>query len=407
MVLKRQLNGSPKNQVLVMLFPQSKIARPYNKSRHSLPRKSLEYRDYVISIVDGKAVLKAVESVRHMDTSRSVPIRPPLTFFKDINDSFFADSLFDRTQAYDDQVISQVRNIAVNSGILDLENSRQVAAFKAFCPAGLLFYPNASADKMVSALSFINLLWFVDDILDDKYFLTTGEAVSLVSCVANTFIFQARPSNPCTNWPKIESYALAVRGRLLMHMSAEWVARFGQSYRNYAFASLKETNMNRQRKKINVDQYQDLRMLTSAVYPCQELLAMIYGFDMPDTPLAKRARHLNNRIISFSNDIFSFEKEFNSNSMNLVKLIMHHYKTTLDQTLEYCVELLNKDIAELLSIEKKVRGTSDFSEDCLIGLKFMIQGNAIFSRNSKRYCRPSSPFIDLREQYLKISQRLS
>ncbi|OLL22306.1 Linoleate 10R-lipoxygenase COP4 [Neolecta irregularis DAH-3] len=354
-----------------------------------------QYDDYYIKDIDGRQVLEKIHITKpRWNGSR----RAPLTFLSTIHDKFFDDCIYKREASFDKEVIGAVREMATTAGILDLNDKRSVAAFQAFCPAALLFYPQASVQTMISALSFLNLLWFVDDKLDDEHLLTSEEASSLVSCVATTFMKEL-PAKRNLRWPEVQKYALAVRDRLLLHRDEAWVEHFGKTYKSYAEASMIETNMIRQNSSISIADYIDLRMETSGVYPCQELMAIVYDFNLDDSPEISRARLLGNRFISFSNDIFSFEKEFNSNSMNLVKLHMHKNRCTLNESLEYAISLLNNAAAEIEEIGHQVETQEEWKKIAILSLKKMIQGCGIFSRTSRRYCTPSSPFWDVREQF--------
>jgi hypothetical protein len=343
---------------------------------------------------DGQFVLVLTETAR-MSIDDNMPKR--LSFFNKIRDQFLDPSSFAQDENFNNAVTMEVQSIAVQCGVLDVQNKRHMTAFKNFCPSGLHFYRSLSVEKTISALCFLNLLWFVDDLLDDGH-LSEEESTILVDCVCDVFTIDYDPEKS-TRWSNIVGYALTVRERLLKHMDHEWLEQFGRSYRVYAKASLEETKKSRSHQEMTVEEYATLRMFTSAVFPCQELLAMLYDFKFEPSAELDRARVLTNRIISFTNDIFSFEKEFNSNSLNLLKVYMNIEKCSLNVAVDKAVDLINADIDELLRIEEKVSRNAEWLEKCITGLKIMIQGNALWSRRTKRYCTPTSPFEDLREQY--------
>ncbi|KAL0491705.1 alpha-muurolene synthase COP3 [Acrasis kona] len=321
-----------------------------------------------------------------------------LRFIEKIKDQFFDKCGFAQDKEFNEQVTLRVRDIAVSCGVLDLSDRRQMFAFHNFCPAGLHFYRCSSVEKMVSALSFLNLLWFVDDLLDDKH-LTAEESQNMIRSVC--FCFDAKETPESTDSytsSNISRYASAVRDRLLIHMGREWVEEFSESYRKYATSSLKETV--HKKNCFSIEKYMKLRMYTSAVFPCQKLLSMLYDFKYENCPEINRARFLSNRIVSFTNDIFSFEKEYNSNSANLIKLLMIERNLPLSGAVGFCVDLINQDISELIKIEDGLDGDiCSWKTKFLTGLKVMIQGNSMWSRGTKRYCTPTSPFIELRERY--------
>ncbi len=333
------------------------------------------------------------------DATEPAPRR--LSFFRDIRDQFYDENSFAQDEAFNNKVVMEVQSIAVQCGVLDVHNKRHMTAFKNFCPSGLHFYRSPSIEKTVSALCFLNLLWFADDLLDDGH-LTDEQSQHLVDSVADVFTADYK-ADKGTEWANIVGYALTVREHLAKHMSEQWIEHFGKSYRTYAKASLEETRRSRKRLDMTIDEYADLRMHTSAVFPCQELLAMLYNFEFEPSEDIDRARTLVNRIISFTNDIFSFEKEYNSNSLNLLIVCMNQEKCTLNKAVELCVGMVNRDIEELIEIENRTKGLGEWYIKAIEGMKIMVQGNAIWSKNTKRYCTPTSPFDDLREQYAFLS----
>ncbi|KAL0487685.1 membrane protein insertase YidC [Acrasis kona] len=158
-----------------------------------------------------------------------------------IDDQFFDKKSFAQDKDFNENVTTQVRDIAVSCGVLDLNNRKQMFAFHNFCPAGLHFYRCPSVDKTVSALSFLNLLWFVDDLLDDKH-LTQEESKDLIEQVCFYFgVSEQTLESTDGKFTSISKYASAVRERLLAHVSQDWMNNFAQSYGKYARASLKET----------------------------------------------------------------------------------------------------------------------------------------------------------------------
>jgi hypothetical protein len=129
----------------------------------------------------------------------------------------------------------------------------------------------------------------------------------------------------------------------------------------------------------------------------------LYDFTLDDQQRAvvQRPFVLTNRIISFTNDIFSYEKECHSDSLNLVSLYQSKHQASLKEAVDFCVQVINADLTELAQLAQ-TGPDEEWFRRVIFGLRHMIQGNAMWSATTKRYCTPTSPFADLRQRYAAI-----
>ena len=327
-----------------------------------------------------------------------------ITFIDRLNDHFFTD---DEKQypAFATAVIDDVRDIAERCGVLTKDKHEQ-SRFANFCSSGIWFYQPTGADvhdKMVTALCFLNLLWFVDDLLDNRL-VTAEEAERLVQVVAFPSLIR---DDSDSDFVSVRGYAQEVQRRLLQRHDQDWLDGFWSKYIEYIFASLVETRSSRSadgRSQWTVAKYMELRLLTSGVFPCEELLPMVYDFtlDHQHRETVQRLFVLTNRIISFTNDIFSYEKERESNSLNLVSLYQAENGASLQDTIDFCADVINADLTEFRQLAR-VGPEEDWYQLTVFGLQHMIQGNAVWSAMTKRYCTATSPFADLRQRFSALA----
>ncbi|KAL0476473.1 Npun [Acrasis kona] len=348
--------------------------------------------DYNLKLVNGTYKLQpSGETIQEGDG---------LKFIAKIKDHFYDQEFFSQDSHFNKEVIQQVQTIAVDCGVLNTNDKRQMGAFKNFCPAVFHLYKCASVERSVSALCFVYLVCFLDDLLDDEE-LSEETAEEIVNNVCSTFKDgEVNSSISSKQTEDILKYTLEVRKRLLLHVDEEWMSKFSESYTQYLTASLNETLTD---ETMPIDEYLKIRMYTSSAFLCQDLLSVMYNFSYKKSQDIERARFLCNRVMSFTNDLFSFEKECNSNSANLLKLLMIEEEIPLSHASNKVLDMLNQDIDELRMIEQQTAGTEDWITKCVEGIKIMIQGHTIWCGSTKRYCTSTSPFVDLREQHAKIS----
>lgn len=319
-------------------------------------------------------------------------LTPGLTFVKRLDDRFFEGDISVPDQETK-EIIETVRRIAEDTGILT-KNPEQQARFYNFCSSGLYFYnpDNGLDDRMVTALCFLNLLWFIDDRLDDEMGITEEKRELVVRVVSNPDLAPVEDIDLAC----VQSYTREVRQRLLRYHDSEWVNGFWKKYIDYISASLIETKL--ERYHWSIEEYTKLRLLTSAVYPCVELIPMLYDLALPtetQDSLIRDLFTLTNRIISFTNDLFSYDKEQASKSLNLVLLYQANLGLELKEAVDRCVEIINHDLATFRAI-CSTKSKDHTVSKIILALQRMIQGNTDWSLVSGRYRGPMSPFIELR-----------
>ncbi|KAI0078811.1 terpene synthase [Panus rudis PR-1116 ss-1] len=100
----------------------------------------------------------------------------------------------------------------------------------------------------------------------------------------------------------------------------------------------------------DLESYIALRRDTSACRPCFALHEWVADIDLPDEvaqhPLVKSMEEATNDLVSWSNDVFSYNNEQSrGDTHNLVAVIMKHRNLDLQRAMDYAGELCHQSIA--------------------------------------------------------------
>ena len=101
-----------------------------------------------------------------------------------------------------------------------------------------------------------------------------------------------------------------------------------------------------------------------------------------------RLRTLCSRVVSLSNDVFSYEKEKrHHNPNNIVHLLVTHYDIGQQEALSYSVAIINQYLAEFTSLSASFleKENSETVVAFVDGLKWWISGNFLWSTGTGRY----------------------
>jgi hypothetical protein len=133
-----------------------------------------------------------------------------------------------------------------------------------------------------------------------------------------------------------------------------------------------------------------MRRSTSGVLPCLALIELTDGVELPlsvrDDAAVRRLIEITNDVISWSNDIFSAEKELREGDFhNLVILLMGELSCDVDVASRAVAKMHDGIVAEFERIEARLDQRNTVLKRYVAVLKAWMRGNLDWSILSGRY----------------------
>jgi 5-epi-alpha-selinene synthase len=182
--------------------------------------------------------------------------------------------------------------------------------------------------------------------------------------------------------------------RLGAYATEGWLRRFSDSVGMYFTANIWEAT-NRQRSLIpDAESYRAKRPYTSAVYPCLMLIELTDDLRLPsavyDHSDVQRLALMTNNVISWANDIISFEKERRQGDVhNLVLILAHEQQLTLQAAVEQVAALHDAEIHDFIALAAQLPTFGPAIDADLqryvAGMRFWMRGNLDWSIGTARY----------------------
>ncbi|KAF8588089.1 terpenoid synthase [Ramaria rubella] len=216
-------------------------------------------------------------------------------------------------------------------------------------------YNKCSDERFRVICDFMLVLFLLDDLSDD---LMTKDTEILADVVMNAIAFPEayRPTHTKgKEQPEIESDASSLTrdywARLIPDAGPEVQARCAENVELYLVAVHQQANHRDTGDIPSLEDYVQLRRLSSGCKPLFDLLEYSLDMQLPDyiieNPLLETLKDCVNDFVAFSNDIFSFNVEQSrGDTHNLVTIIMENYnldlQSAVDRAGDMCREALDK-----------------------------------------------------------------
>jgi hypothetical protein len=270
-------------------------------------------------------------------------------------------------------------------------------------------FPSTTVERLVATNLWLDYLWYIDDSYDrnkNHEFSNNELAIRRVFEMSVRILCDGTtPSFDHVLFPV--SQAIHEEFSRLAH--PEWLQkRFKFYLLHHLKASTYNTTDLMTNGKVDVQKYMDLREVDSGMYAAIMLIELAFDIFLPDEvmqhPKIQQLIRLCARICTFSNDLFSYEKEvirLNSD-FNLLKVLMDSRDLSFDEAVHEAISIVNAYSEEFLCEEQAL---PDFGNDELNRMaKAFVQGlkdHAIsayhWQMSTNRYRSPNSPFPELRE----------
>lgn len=256
-------------------------------------------------------------------------------------------------------------------------------------------HPNASFEALRIVADFMSWLFFEDDHNDKT---DAGRMLARMVEDHRRFISILDGADPTPDDTPLGRALLDLKVRLEQHGSKTWFHEFRRDVSAYFEAIQWECSNRARQTPPGLDEYLAMRPFTSAVFPCFDLFGIADELCLPipvhDHPTTQELRFRANNVVSYCNDIFSFEKERKDRDVhNLVILLGIEHGCSLQEAVDYAGEMHNRELASFLSLQARLPLLGHSSTPELIRyancLGSWIWANLDWSRSSSRYQRPS------------------
>lgn len=252
-------------------------------------------------------------------------------------------------------------------------------------------HPYASLEALQIVGDFFTWLFLLDDVWDESMYGTKGHHMALLH---ERFMEILHGAQPAAQDDPFTHALYDLRTRIETFGSEAILARFSKSAHAYFKAGQWEA-MNRARGVVpDVQTYLAARMVSGAVYPCFDLIAITDHCDLPEPVLqhetVRRLSTLANRVISWCNDIYSVDKERQHHDVhNLVLVLQHEGQLPFDAAVSHAVRIHNQDVADFLALAARLPTFGRTIDAQLTryvnGLRTWMRANYEFSRTAARY----------------------
>jgi 5-epi-alpha-selinene synthase len=250
------------------------------------------------------------------------------------------------------------------------------------------FYPLASEERFQLISDWTTWLFMHDDVCDDT---EKGRSKQSLGTTFDHFF-----GTLCGDAPQNSPFDIALadlRQRFDgLAPSRAWMTKFLSTVRDYFDACIWEAHNRETGTTPSVGLFINMRRLASDMFSYIEFIDFVND---ETTPVwVKKHRDvemmcsITNNVASWTNDVFSASKEIaQKDPHNLVVVLQHENRCTLDEAVELAVNYCNKEVLRFLEV--RTRATRQDQElrasRFIAGLEVLMRGNLDWSLETRRY----------------------
>ncbi|KZT27334.1 terpenoid synthase [Neolentinus lepideus HHB14362 ss-1] len=276
-------------------------------------------------------------------------------------------------------------------------------------------YPySITEDRLRVVSDFMNYLFHLDNISDG---MMTHDTERLADTVMNALWYphEYNPTHtPGKEQPDEEINAGKIArdywARCIQEAGPGVQARFKESL-SFFFEAVHKQAQDRDADIIpDIESYIDVRRDTSGCKPVFDLMEYALGIDLPDYvvehPVIKALNQGTNDLVTWSNDIFSYNVEqARGDTHNMVVILMKYHNHTLQSAIDYVGGLCRETINTFIENKTKVPSWGpEVDKDVagyVHGLQEWIVGSLHWSFQTKRYFQDRGAEVK-RTRYVKL-----
>lgn len=248
-------------------------------------------------------------------------------------------------------------------------------------------YPTAEPEGLAVAAAWASWLFLRDDVCD-----TGGDqAVDMRRRDESQLRVLSGYAVPARDNP-FETSLADLRTRMVALGGASWMSRFVGNVQDYFEACAWEAE-NRARGVVpDLDTYVHMRDLTGAVRTCFDIYELVDGGPLPvevrNAPAVRSIMTLGNRMICWSNDIFSADKERAQGDFHNLVLILERSCGRAEDAVGVAAGMHDALVDELAADEARLEPIADrlpAAGPLLGAVKLWVRANLDWSVETGRY----------------------
>lgn len=273
------------------------------------------------------------------------------------------------------------------------------AAFKKFEGARFPYlaahaYPDASEEDLFLITDWLCWLFVQDDHFDEA---RIGRHTRRMQSYVETALTLLRQPRLVT--VREDGALLAGLGELWQRfrarMDTDLAARFVMAFEAYTTGCLWELENRAYGYSPTENEYIIIRRDTSGFRPCALLIEMALGDSLPplarEHPVIRRMQDITNDVLSWTNDLFSLEKEAKRKDMHNLVLVLRGNQMSVQEAVDAVGARIDQSIAQFIEMESALptfnRETDKLVADYVGGLKSWMAANLDWSIATGRYER--------------------
>jgi hypothetical protein len=252
-------------------------------------------------------------------------------------------------------------------------------------------YPTATRDGLAIAAAWASWLFLRDDVCDER-----GDAVIDMSRRNEAQLrVLGGYAAPAVGDP-FEVALADIRDRMVAVGGASWMSRFVGNVQDYFDACAWEAANRAHGVVPDLDTYVHMRDLTGAVRTCFDIYELVDGGPLPvevrSAPTVREIMTIGNRMICWSNDIFSADKERAHGDFHNLVLILERSGASPEEAMGVAAEMHDGLVDELALNEARLEKVSDrmsAAVPLLRAVKQWARANLDWSIETGRYAVPT------------------
>ncbi|MBX7195236.1 MAG: hypothetical protein K1X94_24485 [Sandaracinaceae bacterium] len=302
-----------------------------------------------------------------------------------------------RKSPFTDDAIAASRGSAERRGLLSSASSRR--RFEAFAPLAGAFFPDASPERLTACTYFVHWLFFVDDLCDGE---EHSQDLGALHCMLEEQVRVLRTGLAPRRASGLTAFTASVSRRIAPLFGAARHGAFCDVVEEYLLDGVLMATVDRAARTVpELEPYAQRREADGASHTVIALVELARDITLPDSLRddvdVARIRRVCARILSFVNDLVSYEKELREGSQNnLLCVLQTQHGMTFPDAVAAAVTLINELTREHQGLGLALSARDPVLRAWVRGLEDLIAGNAQWSFDTRRYASATSPFPELR-----------
>lgn len=193
-----------------------------------------------------------------------------------------------------------------------------------------------------------------------------------------------------------------IRDRLNVLLPSYWMRRYIDNVDNYIGSMQLEVPFKLVKHFPRLEEFIRLRELTIGVHAFLDLIILQLGLDLPEEVMnhtyMKELYRLTARVFAWCNDFYSIEKDIDREPLNLVLVLQHEFKLSIEAANDAAMSFHDNDVREIVRLQSDVPDFGHYTN----GVKkfawylgVMIQGQKDwYAIDTRRYQKGGFPEED-------------